>query len=77
VGRIEEASGGIPHIKLATETGVKFPADEEWKTRKPPIYCRPHGRRILVFINNIGGCRRCVDNLTKIIEQRKEKKNVG
>jgi len=35
----------------------------EWEAKKMPEYCRPHGERIIIFLNGVGGCRMCCDLL--------------
>ncbi len=43
---------------------------QEWKAKKMPMYCRPHGRRIIIFLNGVGGCRKCCDSLVKKLENK-------
>ena len=50
-----------------------FESTWDWKHRKPPEYCRAHGRRILMFLNGKGGCRRCCDILIGKIENKLRK----
>lgn len=50
--------------------------DQSWEakpTRKQSTYCRWHGRRIIIFLNDIGFCRRCVDNVVKTLQERRLK----
>jgi hypothetical protein len=54
---------------------AKMEATPGWKPRKMPLYCRPHGHRIIVFLGGIGGCRKCCDKLIKDL-QDKENANV-
>jgi hypothetical protein len=39
----------------------EFEPTWDWKVRKQPDYCRPHGRRIIILLNGVGGCRKCVE----------------
>lgn len=34
--------------------------DYDWTSKKPPTYCRPHGKRIVGFINGVGLCQDCI-----------------
>jgi hypothetical protein len=36
-------------------------SDWTWISKKQPVYCRPHGERIVGFINGVGYCQRCLD----------------
>ena len=42
--------------------------------RKLPDYCRPHGRRIIVFMYGIGGCRKCCEGSIDQLKERKAKR---
>jgi hypothetical protein len=46
----------------------------DWKYRKDPVYCRPHGHRILVFINGVGLCRKCVEQWIKKLQGEQNEK---
>jgi hypothetical protein len=46
----------------------------DWKFRKDPVYCRAHGKRIIMFLNGKGGCRKCCDILIGKIEKKLEEK---
>lgn len=39
----------------------EFERTWDWKARKDPDYCRPHGKRVIIFLNGVGGCRKCVE----------------
>ena len=41
-----------------------------WLGKKAPYYCRPHGFRIIVFIDGIGGCKSCCVNLIDKLQDR-------
>lgn len=47
----------------------------EWVSKKPPVYCRAHGRRIIIFLNGLGGCRKCADDLILAMKKRKDLTN--
>jgi hypothetical protein len=34
-----------------------------WVGKKMPMYCRPHGERILGWVNGVGLCRYCLTDL--------------
>ncbi len=49
--------------------------DVIWVAKKPPVYCRPHGRKIVGFFNGIGMCRLCAgigDLPLKLVKQALE-----
>ncbi len=43
---------------MATELNSNW----TWVAKKPPTYCRVHGKRIRGFLNGDGMCDDCVDN---------------
>jgi thioredoxin 1 len=49
----------------------------DWRAKKPPVYCRPHGRRILGFDGGTGLCERCIpkkgDEMTQVTDETFEK----
>jgi hypothetical protein len=46
------------------------------RDRKQAVYCRPHGRRIIIFLNGIGGCRKCVDLLVAALQKKSEERGI-
>lgn len=43
--------GHIPALKLQID----------WVVKKPQQYCRPHGLKIVGYINGVGLCQKCVE----------------
>lgn len=42
--------------------------EHDWSAKKPPEYCRPHGRRIAGFIDGVGLCDTCLGKDMPMIE---------
>jgi hypothetical protein len=49
---------------------AKMEVEPDWRAKKMPEYCRPHGERIIVFLGGIGGCRKCCDKLIKEFQEK-------
>lgn len=50
---------------LIDETG-------NWVWKRGPVYCRPHGLRIVGFINGVGCCQRCTSDALDELETLSE-----
>lgn len=37
----------------------------DWVAKKPPVYCRPHGRKIVAVINGTNLCNRCIHGVVE------------
>ena len=55
--------------KTKNQPKPEFEATWDWITRKEPEYCRPHGRRIILTLNNQGLCRKCCDLMITELER--------
>jgi hypothetical protein len=62
--------GPMKGWKTKNQPKDPFESTWDWIARKDPDYCRPHGRRILVFLNGAGGCRKCVELAIDQIKKR-------
>jgi hypothetical protein len=46
----------------------KPPFEITWVAKKPSTYCRQHGERIVGYLNGMSMCKKCMAELSDIIE---------
>lgn len=77
----DQCEAVVNPVGTLCDCGYQHEQDEKLRTfkfRKMPYYCGPHGNKIVVFMNGVGGCRKCVDRLTKILQERRhEREKIG